>query len=102
MTSSSLVRTEQLTILDARFDKIEEEYKADTDDVGSVSALSSTSSVQGTVRSDFDDILDEFLGSYSVQGKRKVRKGKYQTGLEQLDEIRKDLGAARISAPGSS
>jgi protein LTV1 len=97
MTSSALVRTEQLSILDARFDKIEEEYNADMDDTGSVSALSTASSVQGPVRSDFDNILDDFLGNYSMSGKRNVKRGKYQTGLAQLDEIRRELGPARIS-----
>ncbi|TPX09681.1 uncharacterized protein E0L32_009154 [Thyridium curvatum] len=96
MTSSSLVRTEQLGILDARFDKIEEEYNADMDDVGSVSAVSSVSSVQGPLRADFDNILDDFLGNYSASGKKHIKKGKYQTGLEQLAEIRKGLGPARI------
>jgi len=95
MTSSSLVRTEQLTILDARFDKIEEEYNADMDDGGSVSAVS-TSSVHGPLRSDFDNIMDEFLEGYSMQGKRHVKKGKHQDGIAQLDEIRRGLGPARI------
>lgn len=98
MTSSSLVRTEQLTILDARFDMIEEEYNADMDDMASVSAVSTVSSVQGPMRSDFDNILDEFLGNHSVSGKKHVKKGRYQSGLEQLDEIRKGLGPPRLSA----
>jgi len=98
MTSSSLVRTEQLTILDARFDKMEKDYGEDVDDMASVSALSTASSVQGPLRSDFDSIMDDFLGNYSMQGKKKVKKGKYQTGLEQLEEIRRGLGPARIRA----
>ncbi|KAJ9143841.1 Low temperature viability protein [Pleurostoma richardsiae] len=96
MTSSSLVRTEQLTILDARFDKIEEEYNQDIDDAGSmVSGFSTMSSVQGGMREDFDGIMDEFLGSYSMKG-NKVKRGKGQTGLQELDEIRKGLGPARL------
>lgn len=97
MTSSSLVRTEQLTILDARFDKIEEEYNADMDDMASVSAVSAVSSVQGPMRSDFDNILDEFLGNHNIAHKKYVNKGRKQTGLEQLDDIRKGLGPPRLS-----
>ena len=99
MTSSSMFRTEGLTTLDARFEKIEEQYglNEDIDDMASVSAASSTaSSVTGPVRGDFDNIMDDFLGNYSMSGKRNVKKGKYQTGMEQLDEVRKGLGPARI------
>jgi len=96
MTSSSLLRTEQLRILDGRFEKIEEEYNADMDDMGSVSQISIASTVQGRVRQDFDGILDEFLEGYSMHGKRRVKKGKWKNGVEQLDEIRKDLGPAKI------
>ncbi|KAF4632356.1 hypothetical protein G7Y89_g5774 [Cudoniella acicularis] len=97
MTSSSMFRTEGLTTLDARFEKIEEQYNEDIDDMASVSAASSTaSSVQGQVRGDFDNIMDDFLGNYSMSGKKHVKKGKYQSGMEQLDEVRKGLGPARI------
>lgn len=97
MTSSSMFRTEGLTMLDARFEKIEEQYNEDMDDMASVSAASSTaSSVQGPVRGDFDNIMDDFLGNYSMSGKKHVKKGKYQSGMEQLDEVRKGLGPARI------
>ncbi|OAA53964.1 low-temperature viability protein ltv1 [Niveomyces insectorum RCEF 264] len=98
MTSSSLVRTEQLTLLDARFDKIDEEYNEDmADDLLSVSALSSASSVQGSLRTDFDNIMDDFLVGYSMQGQRSIKKGRQQGGLEQLEEIRRGLGPARLS-----
>ena len=97
MTSSSMVRTDHMTLLDARFDKLEQNYNEDLDDVASVSALSSVSSVQGPIRGDFDGIMDDFLGSYKKPGKRTSKKqGKTQTGLEQLDEIRRELGPARI------
>ncbi|KAF6845135.1 Protein LTV1 [Colletotrichum musicola] len=100
MTSSSMVRTEQLTLLDARFDKIEEEYTGEMDDMASVSEVSMASSVTGPTRGDFDNIMDEFLGSYTKPGKRTNKKNKAQTGLEQLDEIRKGLGPARIKSRG--
>ncbi|PQE10849.1 low temperature viability protein [Rutstroemia sp. NJR-2017a BBW] len=97
MTSSSLFRTEGLTTLDARFEVIEEQYNEDFDDMASVSIASSTaSSVQGDIREDFNSIMDDFLGSHSMSGKKNVKKGRYQTGMEQLDEVRKGLGPARI------
>lgn len=97
MTSSSLFRTEGLTTLDERFERLEKQYTEEFDDMASVSAASSTaSSVQGPVRGDFDSIMDSFLGDYSMSGKKHVKKGKYQSGLEQLDEIRNGLGPARI------
>jgi protein LTV1 len=97
MTSSSVFRTEGLTILDDRFEKIDESYNEDMeDDMASISAASSMSSVQGPVRGDFDSIMDDFLGGYTMSGKKHVKKGKYQSGLEQLDEVRKGLGPARF------
>ena len=103
MTSSSLARTEGLTLLDARFDKIEEDYAEDGMDMddGTASVLtgSSLASSQApplTTRSDFDSIMDDFLGGYSMSGKKRVKKGGYQSGIEQLDELRKGLGPARI------
>ncbi|OIW30249.1 Low temperature viability protein [Coniochaeta ligniaria NRRL 30616] len=97
MTSSSLVRTEQMGILDQRFEKIEEAYNAEDDDMQSVSAISSVSSVTGPTRSDFDGLLDDFLGQYSTFNNKYVRKG-WRTGTEQLDEIRREMGPARIPA----
>ena len=105
MTSSSLFRTEGLTLLDARFDKIEEDYAEDAmdDDGGAsvttgISGISTASSQAPSLvsRSDFDGMMDDFLGSYSMSGKKRVKKGGYQTGMEQLDELRKGLGPARV------
>lgn len=103
MTSSSLLRTEGLTLLDARFDKIEEDYAAegieDDDGCASVSTgISTTSSQVPSLRSDFDGIMDEFLGGYSMSGRKRIKKGAHQTGMEQLNEIRKGLGPARLDA----
>lgn len=95
MTSSSIYRTEQMSILDARFEKIGEDYNGDMDDTASMSEAS-TSSVTGAVRQDFNGVMDEFLDGYTMSGKRRMKKGKYGTGLEQLDEIRSQLGPARI------
>ena len=96
MTSSSMFRTEGMTTLDARFEKLEEKYNEDMEDDVSVSAVSSVSSVQGPVRGDFDSIMDDFLGNYTMSGKKHVKKGKYQSGMEQLDEVRRGLGPAII------
>ncbi|KAG6011099.1 hypothetical protein E4U54_008299 [Claviceps lovelessii] len=97
MSSSSLVRTEQMNLLDARFDVLEERYNEDDeDDMASVSQVSTISTVDGPLRKDFDNILDDFLGSYTKPGKRTSKKSKAQSGLEQLEEIRRELGPARI------
>ena len=100
MTSSSLMRTDQLTLLDSRFDKIEEQYNEDMDDMASMSQVSTVSSVTGPTRGDFDGILDDFLGNYTKPGKRTSKKTKAQTGLQQLDEIRSGLGPARLRGRG--
>lgn len=122
MSSSALARTEGLTTLDRRFEKIEEEY-CDNDDeeeeegdgVSSIlskpstirSGISSSSSTTPhlvpattTTRGDFDTIMDDFLGGYhSVQNKgKRVKRGGYQTGMEQLDEVRRGLGPAKLKA----
>ncbi|KAI9760206.1 MAG: CDP-diacylglycerol--glycerol-3-phosphate 3-phosphatidyltransferase [Chaenotheca gracillima] len=97
MTSSSIFRTEGQTLLDERFDKIEEDYAEDELD-DNVSLATSTAS-QGPIRSDFDSMMDDFLGGYSMSGKKHVKKGGYQTGMEQLEEIRQGLGSARIKPP---
>ena len=107
MTSSSLLRTEGQTLLDARFDRIEEDYAADAiDDDGGVSIVSdvtgtSVASSQApslASGSGFDSMMDDFLGSYSMNGKKRLKKGGPQTGMNQLDEIRKGLGPARIKS----
>ncbi|RKF56023.1 Protein LTV1 [Erysiphe neolycopersici] len=101
MTSSSIFRTEGLTALDARFEKIEEQYNEDMDEMASISQFSvgsTASNIQRPVREDFDNIMDEFLGSYSMSGKKHLKRGRYQNGIEQLDEIRKELGPAIIKS----
>ncbi|KAI8624338.1 Low temperature viability protein [Xylariaceae sp. FL1651] len=111
MTSSSLVRTEQLSLLDARFEVLEQkQYNPDNDEYGwdgdaddakstaSMSITSTASSVTGPTRADFDSILDDFLDDYSMHGKKHVKKGKWGNGVEQLDELRRELGPARVPA----
>ncbi|GAW17343.1 hypothetical protein ANO14919_067990 [Xylariales sp. No.14919] len=112
MSSSSLVRTEQLSLLDARFEVLEQkQYNPDHDDYDmdgdeedddakstAMSMMSTASSVTGPLRSDFDSILDDFLGDYSMVGKKTVKKGKWGNGVEQFDEFRRELGPARLPA----
>ncbi|KAI0146373.1 Low temperature viability protein [Xylariaceae sp. FL1272] len=109
MTSSALVRTEQLTLLDERFEVLEQKHynpSSDFDDFPeddeaqsvAPSMMSTASSVTGTTRGDFDSILDEFLGEYSMHGKRRVKKGQFGNGVEQFDEFRRELGPAKIPA----
>lgn len=49
-------------------------------------------------RADFNALMDEFLSGYKVLGKKMVKKtnGK-SAGMAELDQIRRDLGKARIS-----
>lgn len=103
MSSAALARTAEQTILDRRFEKIEEEYNADEDLDDSASMFSGVSGMTdlsgqapSLVRSDFDAICDDFLGCYRKAGRNNVRRGKPQTGIEQLDDIRRELGPARI------
>ncbi|KAL1304482.1 hypothetical protein AAFC00_003472 [Neodothiora populina] len=141
MSSSALARTDAQTLLDQRFDKIEEEYANDDYDdfyndessqfddaeslasgmtglskasgMSKMSAMSGMSRASGIstysratdseapelVRSDFDSIMDGFLAGHSRQaGKgRRIKKAGFQTGMEQLDEIRFGLGGARLT-----
>ncbi|KAJ1329703.1 Low temperature viability protein [Microdochium nivale] len=112
MSSSSLVRTEQLGLLDERFEKFAEkkydpsfdegdpldDFPLDDDDNVShaASQWSTTSSVSGNLRNDFDGILDDFLGNHTMRGKRHIQKGKKLAGTAELDEIRRSLGPARV------
>ena len=105
MTSSSLFRTEGQSVLDARFDKIEEDYAEDemgmddgTASMVTGSSLLSSQAPPLTIRSGFNDMMDDFLDGYSMSGKKRVKKGGYQSGLEQLDEVRRGLGPARVKA----
>lgn len=123
MTSSSLARTDGLQLLDARFDQVEKMYALDEadefdefDGTGSMlsgmtgkskmSMLSTTSFAdEGAVRGDFDGMMDDFLGDWNKAnpgGKRKGAKGKRgkngneKYGLQQLEEVRAELGRGRI------
>lgn len=140
MTSSVLARTEPLTTLDARFDRLAAQYmdddfdddmidEEDEDDNASVmtgitnktgasristmskasmasrwSTASGASQAPQLVPAQFDRVLDDFLESPSgakAKGRRMKKGGKnrqwvQENGMEQLDEIRKNLGPARL------
>lgn len=124
MTSSSLARTAGQQLLDARFDQVEKMYSLDEGDEyddmdggmslasgmtgqSKMSQLSTTSFAdEGAVRGDFDSMMDGFLGDWDKAnpggGKRKGAKGKRgkngneKFGLQQLEEVRAELGPARI------
>ncbi|KAI9723918.1 MAG: hypothetical protein M1828_004037 [Chrysothrix sp. TS-e1954] len=140
MTSSALARTEPLTTLDARFDKIAASYlddigedDDDMDDETTSLASGITANSHASARSNFtanstasrrsaftsrggedegpprlasagfQAAMDEYLSSNRPgQKERKMKKGGKagvwggQSGLEQLDEIRKGLGPARM------
>ncbi|KIW51569.1 hypothetical protein PV05_10277 [Exophiala xenobiotica] len=126
MTSSSLARTDGQQLLDARFDQVEKMYSLDEADEGDdmdggmslasgmtgrskmsqMSQLSTTSFAdEGAVRGDWGGMMDDFLGDWNKAnpgGKRRGAKGKRgkngneKYGLQQLDEVRAELGPARI------
>ena len=107
MSSSVLARTEVESLLDSRFDKIEEEYADDSmfeaeDDDGAMSQVSSLSKASNAsnavpkITPAFNAVMDDFLDNHYVVGKSRLRKGPHQTGLEQLNEIRKGLGPAVV------
>ena len=122
MSSASLARTEALTLLDARFDKIEEDYAeddVDDDEDGGASVMTGTMSVASKLSTAsrastnsqipslvdnkaFDGMMDDFLDNYSMSGKKRVKKGRYQSGMEQLDEIRRELGRPRVALQKAS
>jgi len=128
MTSSAIARTESLSLLDARFDKIERSYMEDLDEEdefndddsvmtgmtasttasrfsawGGSQASNASGVAPPLMTSRFESVLDDFLGGVNVKGghKQKSKGGSSQrmgakTGMEQLDEVRQGLGAARF------
>jgi protein LTV1 len=126
MTSSSLARTEGQRVLDARFEKVEQMYALDEDDdefdedggvslasgfsrQSKASTMSTKSFADGDAREDLDRMMDGFLANWNKSnpggggGKRKGTKGKRGKngnevlGMKMLDEIRGELGPARIA-----
>jgi protein LTV1 len=125
MTSSSLARTDGQQLLDAQFDRALETIYSEADEFddmdggmsqisgmtgmtgrSKMSQLSTTSFAdEGAVRDDFGGMMDDFLGDWNKAnpgGKKRGAKGKRgkngneKFGLEQLDEVRAELGPARL------
>ncbi|KAJ9302720.1 hypothetical protein DTO271G3_94 [Paecilomyces variotii] len=125
MTSSSLVRTEGLRLLDDRFEKIEALYALDEegeeyeDGMSVVSGMTGMTGATGVsqapsfvsqsgnvpLRSDFDEVMDSFLSGWTDRSKETRRKGakakrgkngNEAIGIKMLDEVRQGLGPARI------
>jgi protein LTV1 len=126
MTSSSLARTEGQQLLDARFEKVEQMYALDEADdefdedggmslasgfsrQSKVSTVSMKSFADGDAREDLDSMMDGFLADWNKSnpggggGKRKGAKakrgknGNEALGMKMLDEMRGELGPARIA-----
>lgn len=124
MSSSSIARTEGHRLLDERFEKVDALYSLDEevedyDDASGVESMSIVSGMSGLsqapslvssgedppLRSDFDQVMDGFLDSWTDRGanaKRKGAKGKRgkngneAVGIKMLDEVRHGLGPARF------
>lgn len=74
MTSSAMFRNEGLTLLDDRFDKIEQEYEEDSGDEHDNEPVEQFD--MGKERTDLEDILDDFLDNYVVEGKHLYKMKK--------------------------
>lgn len=69
MSSSAMVRNDGLTLLDDRFDKIEEEYEDEDEDEDEPGVFDMKNE-----RPDLEDALDDFLDNYVVDGKKLYKK----------------------------
>jgi len=72
MSSSALCRTEQLSIIDDRFDVMKKKYDHDNDDEEEQQQPFDFKNE----RSDFASMVDDFLDNYEQKGKRIVKKNK--------------------------
>ncbi|KAJ6107413.1 hypothetical protein N7523_008736 [Penicillium sp. IBT 18751x] len=130
MTSSALARTEGHRLLDDRFERVEALYSLDEEDeyddsmsmvsgmtgATGMTGMSTASSLapslvnasgEGVSRSDFHNIMDDFLAGWddntSAQAKRRGAKnkrgknGNEAIGIKMLEEVRAGLGPARFS-----
>lgn len=90
MSSSALYRTEGLTLLDDRFDKVEREYDIEEEDEDEPQFDPSA-----PIRGDFDSIMDDFLGEYANMGQKGTSKR--ARNPYTLDDARIALGNTKIS-----
>ncbi|KAI5124132.1 hypothetical protein M0805_000943 [Coniferiporia weirii] len=89
MSSSSMFRNDNLTLLDERFNQIEKEYASDEED--ELSDDSDEAPELITSREDFNAIMDDFLDNYEILGgkMRHVLPGGTTAG--KLGTIRQSL-----------
>ncbi|KAK9457751.1 Low temperature viability protein-domain-containing protein [Dipodascopsis uninucleata] len=125
MSSSAMFRNEGLSLLDDRFDQIERLYEEDDYDIDITKEANDNSCNDSKAElksSSFNAIMDEFLDTYKVVGKRVVHEKidqdtsrisrqpnqtavnsralpkltqnqkKYARGLEQLNQVKQQLG----------
>jgi protein LTV1 len=69
MSSSALFRNEGLTLLDDRFDRLETQYEDDEEEEEQHEPFDMSKE-----RDDLEDILDDFLDNYVIEGKKMYRK----------------------------
>ncbi|KAG2227798.1 hypothetical protein INT45_002036 [Circinella minor] len=93
VSSSVMHRNPQLTLLDDRFDKIEEEYLREEDEDEYYEQQGQTLEE----REDFESILDDFLDNYEIVGKKMQPKLEGESGGQKLDTIREALAATKLS-----
>lgn len=90
MSSSALYRNEGLTLLDDRFDRVEREYDIEEEDEDEPQFDPSA-----PVRTDFDSIMDDFLGEYANMGQKGTSRR--ARNPYTLDDARIALGNTRLS-----
>lgn len=85
MTSSALFRNEGLTFLDDKFEKVMKDYQDDTEPEYKPFDMSKE-------RTDLEDLLDDFLDNYEIEGGRRI--------VKKSDEIRNLKIAADSASKG--
>ena len=98
MTSSSIYRTSQLTLLDDRFDVLlEKEYEGSESDTESENSQDFPQNE--LVDSALDELYDNFLEKTDIIGRRLIQK---LTPSQQLQKIRDDLKADEFDSQAKS
>ncbi|GMG39667.1 unnamed protein product [Ambrosiozyma monospora] len=97
MSSSALCRTEQMTIIDDKFDVMKEKYEEEQDDDYEPFDISKE-------RSDFGGMIDDFLDNYQLEkgGRRIVKKNtEAQKIMKAADSASKSKLAAKRKKGGA-
>lgn len=98
MSSSSLYRTEGLTLLDDRFDRIEREYDIEEEDEDEEDQDAHNASAP--MRSDLDSIMDDFLHEHANMGQKGTTTR--ARNPYTLDDARIALGNTKIGGSGQT